>query len=79
MFRVPDLAGAPCHCEACMVAGVSDKPVVRTPEGELHGLALRRWHEAREQFEREWQRAQFRMKGKAMPSVIVQRDPEDER
>ena len=79
MFRVPDLTGQPCQCEECVVAGVSHRPVVRTPEGELHGIRLRRWYEAKEKFDRAWQRAQFQANARKMPRAIVQTSPEEER
>jgi hypothetical protein len=43
---------APCTCGECVQAGVSELPqVVNVKTGEaLHGYALKRWHEARENF-----------------------------
>ncbi len=49
-FYPPPLTGEPCRCPDCLLAGVSDKPVVRTPSGELHGVRLRDWYAARERF-----------------------------
>lgn len=49
--RIPDLTADPCSCEACVVAGVNHLPVVRTPNGELHGRELAAWYREREAFD----------------------------
>ena len=50
-YRVPPLTGECCHCEACVVAGVSDKPVVRSPDGELHGKRLADFYRRKAEFD----------------------------
>ena len=73
-YRVPDLAGPCCSCEACVVAGISHRPVVRTPEGELHGVKLVRWYAAKDAFDEALRR--FRLK--TMLPAIVPREPGEE-
>ena len=74
MFTPPALSGEPCGCDACRIAGVSDRPVVRAPNGELHGKALADWYQAREKALRAIQA--FRLGAHRMPSAEVQVDPE---
>lgn len=52
-MKPEDYIGEPCGCEACTVAGVSDRPTRRDPwTGRvLHGRELRRWYEAKATFE----------------------------
>ena len=49
-----DFVGDPCGCPECHQAGVSDRPTRRDPHTGrwLHGQALWRWYEAKEQLER---------------------------
>ena len=51
MFAPPPLTGDCCRCEECRVAGVTDKPVVRAPNGELHGRALAEFWAAKDRFD----------------------------
>lgn len=57
-------------------AGVADVPVVRTPDGELHGIALARWVAARNKAARALEA--FRFSAKRMPKADVQVDPTEE-
>jgi hypothetical protein len=50
-FTPPPLTGECCRCADCLRAGVTDKPVVRAPNGELHGKALAEWYAEREKFD----------------------------
>ena len=51
-MRPEDIEQPPCQCEACVLAGISHKPVRRDPRtGQLlHGKALRKWWEAHDAF-----------------------------
>ena len=74
-YRVPELSGACCSCPECVMAGMTDKPVVRTPEGELHGAKLARFYAEQAKFKA----AMGKFPGlKAMPKAIVQREPGEE-
>lgn len=44
----------PCGCPLCRQSGVSDKPLVRDGRTHewLHGEDLRRWYEAKADFDR---------------------------
>lgn len=55
-LKPEDFEQAPCGCAACIQAGVSEKPQVRDfyTGAWLHGYDLKRLHEAREKFWREW-------------------------
>ena len=76
-FRVPPLSGEPCACDDCRVAGVTSLAVVRTPNGELHGVALARWYAARERAVQAIQRLRFTGGApRRMPDAIVQTDPD---
>jgi hypothetical protein len=74
-FRVPELTGEPCHCDECRIAGVADKPVVRSPDGELHGRALARWYRERERAIE----ALARFRVKPMPMALIPKDDDGAR
>lgn len=63
-MKAEDFTAPPCNCPECFQAGVTDKELRRDPRtGKLlHGQALRRWYEARDQF--------FALKAKIGPKSI---------
>lgn len=71
-YRVPPLAGEPCSCTECVVAGVSGRPVVRTPDGELHGRKLAVWYAERDKTIQALKAVFVR----SMPKAEVQTDPD---
>lgn len=61
-MKPEDFIGEPCSCERCVRAGVTDKPLRRDPwTGKLlHGVELRRWWHAHDEF---FARAKTAVKG----------------
>lgn len=54
-MNAADFIGEPCECPECYQAQVTDKPLRRDPMTPkwLHGHELRRWYEAKAQFEQQ--------------------------
>lgn len=61
-MRPQDVQGEPCACEACVLAGVSGRPVRRDPRTGrwMHGRELRKWWDAHDAF---WARVKQAPKG----------------
>lgn len=53
-MHLADFQGPPCRCGECVQAGVTELPQRRDPDTGcwLHGYALKRWYEARDEFRR---------------------------
>jgi hypothetical protein len=80
MLKPSDFIGDPCGCGECLQAGMSTLPIRRDPfSGEwLHGYALKRWYDAKEQYRRATQQVATKAPALAAAARVVDRQPGEE-